>query len=55
VLSIYNYASTHLSANWNLPFEYHPERFLGDARFATDKTDVLQPFSFGPRNCIGRK
>ncbi|KAK2766542.1 hypothetical protein FQN53_006680, partial [Emmonsiellopsis sp. PD_33] len=36
------------------PDTYHPERFLGDVRFATDKREVLQPFHVGPRNCIGR-
>ena len=37
------------------PEAYHPERFLGGERFANDHMDVFQPFSFGPRNCIGRK
>lgn len=38
------------------PFEFHPERFLEgeNAAFEADQRDVLQPFSFGPRNCIGR-
>ena len=36
--------------------EFIPERWLGDeGRFANDKRSVVQPFSFGPRNCIGRK
>jgi len=37
------------------PFEFRPERFLGDERYANDVRDVLQPFHIGPRNCIGRK
>lgn len=33
-----------------------PERWIGtEGRFASDKRGVLQPFSFGPRNCVGRK
>ncbi|KAF7180412.1 hypothetical protein CNMCM7691_009580 [Aspergillus felis] len=36
------------------PNAFHPERFLGDSRFANDQRDALQPFSVGPRNCLGR-
>jgi len=36
------------------PFEYHPERWLGDPEFANDKLDSLEPFSVGPRNCLGK-
>jgi len=49
------WAAYHSADNWTKPFEYRPERFTGDAEFASDKTDVLQPFSIGPRNCVGRK
>lgn len=55
ILSVYQYACTHLSSNWTVPFEFHPERFLGDEKFAADKIDASQPFSVGPRSCIGRK
>jgi cytochrome P450 len=39
------------------PNEFIPERWLQSNRtsqFSTDKKTVLQPFSFGPRNCIGK-
>ncbi|KAF6804801.1 cytochrome p450 [Colletotrichum sojae] len=36
------------------PEEFIPERWLGDPRFEDDDRSALQPFSFGPRNCIGR-
>lgn len=45
------YMSEH---NFTYPNGYHPERFLGDPKFAGDKLDVLQPFSVGPDDCIGR-
>jgi hypothetical protein len=45
----------HHDDHFQAPFEYHPERFLGDPRFDHDHKEALQPFHLGPRNCIGRK
>lgn len=36
------------------PYEFRPERWLGDAKYADDHLDALEPFSVGPRNCIGK-
>ncbi|SCO91339.1 related to Isotrichodermin C-15 hydroxylase [Fusarium oxysporum] len=41
-------------SNFTLPDSFIPERWLGDPRFTDDSNDALQPFSFGPRNCIGK-
>jgi len=49
------FAVNHSADNWKDPFDFRPERFMGDAHYASDKLDALQPFSLGPRNCIGRK
>jgi cytochrome P450 len=32
-----------------------PERWLPDTGYDSDRKGVFQPFSFGPRNCIGKK
>lgn len=42
--------------NFRRPKEFIPERALPNppAEFANDSRGVLQPFSVGPRNCIGR-
>ncbi|KAJ5933979.1 sterigmatocystin biosynthesis P450 monooxygenase stcL [Penicillium verhagenii] len=54
-VSTHHYASYHSPANFALPDEFIPERWLGvDERFKNDKRDVLQPFSLGPRSCIGK-
>ncbi|KAI5865331.1 putative cytochrome P450 [Durotheca rogersii] len=54
VVAVWHWASYHSSKHFTKPFEYHPERFLGDPEFSKDGFDMLQPFSQGPRNCIGR-
>ncbi|KAI3401428.1 hypothetical protein diail_10862 [Diaporthe ilicicola] len=53
---IWQWATYHSEDNFVKPFEYHPERWLNDdnPEFAKDRKEALQPFSFGPRNCIGR-
>ncbi|EOO00988.1 putative cytochrome p450 protein [Phaeoacremonium minimum UCRPA7] len=54
IVSIHHWGVYHSSANFVKPDEYHPERWLGDPRFASDKLDIVQPFMVGPRNCIGK-
>ncbi|PSN63043.1 putative cytochrome P450 [Corynespora cassiicola Philippines] len=56
VVGIHQYASFHSTKNFADPEEFAPERFLevGESRWKNDRRDALQPFSFGPRNCIGR-
>lgn len=52
---MHHYASYHSSSNFALPNDFIPEQCLGDTRFAGDSKDVLQPFSYGPRGCLGKK
>ncbi|KAI0174917.1 averantin oxidoreductase [Pestalotiopsis sp. NC0098] len=54
-VSVPLYAACRSAENWVDPASFIPERWLGqDPRFAGDKRDAFQPFSYGPRNCIGR-
>jgi len=53
-VSVSQWAANRSSANFTLPESFIPERFLGDPRFSSDKRSAFQPFSFGPRNCVGR-
>lgn len=49
------YAAYRSRRNFKDPDAYIPDRWLGDPRFATDERDVFHPFSFGHRNCIGKR
>ncbi|PLB47616.1 benzoate 4-monooxygenase cytochrome P450 [Aspergillus steynii IBT 23096] len=52
-----NHFSTYrASRNFHRPGDFVPERWLVDrpAEFENDARDAFQPFSFGPRNCLGR-
>ena len=42
-------------SNFEDPFTFQPERYAEGGKNKHDKLDALQPFSVGPRNCIGRK
>ena len=54
-VSIPIYAASRSPLNWTEPDSFVPERWLGeDPKFSNDKRDASQPFSYGPRNCIGR-
>ncbi|KAJ5625579.1 hypothetical protein N7510_001888, partial [Penicillium lagena] len=53
-VSIHHWALYRRQEYFAEPNTYHPERFLGDAKFENDRREVLQPFHVGPRNCLGR-
>ncbi|KAI3587206.1 cytochrome P450 [Fusarium oxysporum f. sp. albedinis] len=54
LIGIWQWAIYHSPSNFTLPDSFVPERWLGDPRFTDNSNDALQPFSFGPRNCIGK-
>ncbi|RYP09093.1 hypothetical protein DL765_008573 [Monosporascus sp. GIB2] len=53
-VAVWQWAINHAPELWTDPKVFHPERFLGDPRFANDRLDAMQPFSTGPRNCVGK-
>ena len=40
--------------SFHRPDGFRPERWLGDPEFKHDRLDACEPFSVGPRNCIGK-
>ena len=52
------FAAFHSPHNFHAPEKFAPERWLSDdsaaALYANDNKDVVQPFSVGPRNCLGK-
>ncbi|KAI3399735.1 hypothetical protein diail_5802 [Diaporthe ilicicola] len=59
-VSTYQWASFHNPENFADPDSFRPERWLPpshplyDHHFDRDNRFVFKPFSFGPRDCIGR-
>ncbi|MCJ1249217.1 hypothetical protein MMC30_006440 [Trapelia coarctata] len=53
-LGVPQWAASHSARNFRDPETFHPERWLDHPDYAADKRNARQPFSYGPRNCIGR-
>ncbi|KAL5343989.1 cytochrome P450 [Aspergillus crustosus] len=59
-VSVHQSAAYWSPTNFHNPLSFHPERWLPEAKtdktspFYSDNREVLQPFSIGPRSCIGR-
>ena len=54
-MGVCGWAASHSERNFYDADSYHPERWLGDPRFVNDNKKAAQAFSYGPRNCIGKK
>lgn len=57
-VGVHFYSAFQHPNNFHRPEEFLPERWLPGTRnavpFASDNKDCMQPFSFGPRNCLGK-
>ncbi|KAI2785537.1 cytochrome P450 [Daldinia loculata] len=60
VVGVHHMSAYHSELNFHRAPEYIPERWLPESAtnpaspFHNDRRDVHRPFSFGPRDCIGR-
>ena len=53
-VAISQWATNRHTVNFRDFASFIPERFLGDTKYASDNFAAFQPFSTGPRNCIGK-
>ena len=59
-VGVHQHAAYHLVENFHRPDDFCPERWLKEGRekdspFRNDSLGVVQPFSHGPRTCLGIK
>ena len=54
-VAVQQFVACRSAYNFHRPNDFIPERWQGMAEFAHDRRQVCQPFSLGPRNCIGRQ
>lgn len=53
MVEVQPWSINHSGENWDRPWEFRPERFLDKG--TANVLEALQDFSYGPRNCLGRK
>lgn len=53
-IGVPQYPAYRSSRNFKDANKFAPERYLGDPAYEDDNRAVVQPFSVGPRNCIGQ-
>ncbi|KAI1205002.1 cytochrome P450 [Annulohypoxylon truncatum] len=53
-ISVFNYAMCHSPQHFARPDDFIPERWLDDHDLEPNNKSVVQPFSVGMRNCLGR-
>ncbi|POS70591.1 cytochrome P450 monooxygenase [Diaporthe helianthi] len=53
-VAIAEYAATHHPDNFKDPHEFRPERWLNADPATMDALTLSRPFSYGPRDCIGK-
>ncbi|KAJ5703186.1 hypothetical protein N7488_010734 [Penicillium malachiteum] len=59
-VGVHQHSAYHAKWNFHRPDDFCPERWLPESRenkspFSSDNLGVLNPFSYGPRTCLGVK
>ena len=56
-VGVHQYSAYHTSANFANPEKFVPERWLDPTpeEYRHDDKAAFQPFSIGPRNCVGKQ
>jgi cytochrome P450 len=53
-ISVHHWSTYHSEANFKDPHLFVPDRWLGDPVYGSDVREAFQPFSYGPRDCLGQ-
>lgn len=53
-IAVHQLSTYRDKSNFKHPYEFRPERWLEDPEFKDDRLDAFEPFSVGPRNCLGK-
>jgi cytochrome P450 len=53
-VGVHQYAAYHSPLNFKDPDLFRPQRWMGEEKYADDQLACVEPFSVGPRNCIGK-
>jgi cytochrome P450 len=53
-VGVHQYVTYHSPQNFTDPDSFRPQRWLGDEKYKDDQLGCVEPFSVGPRNCIGK-
>ncbi|CAO2651132.1 Nn.00g094290.m01.CDS01 [Neocucurbitaria sp. VM-36] len=53
-LGMYHFPAYRSRQNFTNPELFDPSRWLGNVKYQSDRREVVQPFGFGSRNCIGK-
>lgn len=53
-VAVSSWAASHNPNNFREPDAFIPERWIDNKEYASDNKKGMQPFSLGPRGCIGK-
>ncbi|RMZ71780.1 cytochrome p450 [Pyrenophora seminiperda CCB06] len=53
-IAVAHHSAYRSPTNFKNPDAFEPERWLPNTGYDDDQKDVMQPFSVGPRNCLGK-
>jgi hypothetical protein len=55
-VSVSLYSAFHAASHFKNPEAFVPERWLNESdEYINDKKEAFQPYSYGPRNCLGQQ